>query len=214
MRRLLKKKIKQIVSPYPYRYYYQRKKVIFIHIPKSAGTSVLSMLGTHISRDHATWYEFRASDVDRFESYYKFSVVRNPYSRLISTFRYLSRGGNQVSDMRWLQMPLARCSTFNDFVDKCLSEELVYGSRMFWPQHMFLFNEFGDLMVDRVLKFENLSRDWSDLASRIGAPKELKRLNMSGGASSSHDLPSDVKQKIFSLYKRDFELLGYIGLDP
>lgn len=209
MKNLLKRNIKNLVSPFPYRYYFLRKKIIFIHIPKAAGTSVLNLLGNHSSRDHATWYEYSVADIERFKSYHKFTVVRNPFDRLVSTYRYLMRGGNQSSDMRWKETVFSNCESFDQFVEKYINEDFIYRSRMFWPQHMFLFNEFGDLMVDDVLKFESLSRDWIGLSERVGLSPHLKKLNSSSGNSADIVLSSQVMGTIFSVYRRDFELLGY-----
>ena len=72
---------------------------IFIHIPKVAGTSILSMLGKkYTGRDHLPWYVYYTANPVYFQNAFKFSFVRNPWDRTFSAYRYLLAGGNQRGD--------------------------------------------------------------------------------------------------------------------
>ncbi len=85
-------------------------KVIYFHIGKTAGTSVEKLLDNQIRNPNIADYdsffgfdkkhniflqhasaEFVKNHVsnDIFDHYYKFSVVRNPFERLVSVFFYL-----------------------------------------------------------------------------------------------------------------------------
>lgn len=77
-----------------------QKKCIFIHIPKCAGTSIeqfikdhgrndLQFIGLYQNRSlhHLTAIELKIIIKEQiFHHYYKFSVVRNPYDRLLSEY--------------------------------------------------------------------------------------------------------------------------------
>ena len=73
------------------------RKIVFIHIPKTAGTSIASALGremdgsfslSHFTPSEAKKYIFQ----DGWERFYSFSVVRNPWERYISLYHYHKSG--------------------------------------------------------------------------------------------------------------------------
>lgn len=59
------------------------KKIIFIHIPKTAGTYVERYLNMNNTKD-ATWIFYKENYPEEWKSYKKFSIVRNPISRFVS----------------------------------------------------------------------------------------------------------------------------------
>ena len=63
-------------------------KCIFIHIPKTGGTSIENVLSQDKSKgsDHRLLHEY--SNCSDFDSYFKFAVVRNTYDRIWSIYRY------------------------------------------------------------------------------------------------------------------------------
>lgn len=65
---------------------------IFVHIPKAAGTSVAhGLFGRGVG--HKSIYEYRKIFGADFQEYFKFAVVRNPFSRVVSAYESLRRGG-------------------------------------------------------------------------------------------------------------------------
>ena len=73
-------------------------KFIFIHVPKTAGTSIESALRCYCTAEslarpgvdpHETVTQARARiGHEKFDKYFKFTVIRDPYSREISYFCY------------------------------------------------------------------------------------------------------------------------------
>ncbi|MBN86701.1 MAG: hypothetical protein CL885_04185, partial [Dehalococcoidia bacterium] len=67
-----------------------KHRFIFVHIPKTAGTSVTACLRpyceTYLKHHHIL-------DVlpENHDSYYKFCVARNPWDRCVSRYFYLKR---------------------------------------------------------------------------------------------------------------------------
>ena len=79
---------------------YDKYKCIHIHIPKTAGTSITKALhgkdfvlfdtNKKIWRQHATALETREHyGKEKWDSYFKFSIVRNPFDRLVSAYNWL-----------------------------------------------------------------------------------------------------------------------------
>ena len=64
-----------------------KHKVIFIHIPKNAGTSVLEALGIQ-EFGHRKWFEYQYDYPNEWETYLKFAIVRNPFDRFVSNYEY------------------------------------------------------------------------------------------------------------------------------
>jgi hypothetical protein len=75
-------------------------KLIFIHIPKTAGTSILSIeehdFRTMDTRptvgvdrnDHAFGTFAKNKYKEEWDNYFKFAVARNPWDRFVSSFEY------------------------------------------------------------------------------------------------------------------------------
>ena len=73
-----------------------RKKVIFIHIPKSAGNAITRSLFNTESMNlggHSSALHYFEADESSFNSCFKFSFSRHPVSRFISAFNFLKNGG-------------------------------------------------------------------------------------------------------------------------
>lgn len=71
---------------------FDRTRSVFIHIPKTAGRSLVKGLYGLNSVEHAGAEWYQRIDALRFESYFKFAFVRNPWDRMVSAWSYLSQG--------------------------------------------------------------------------------------------------------------------------
>lgn len=73
----------------------EKHKVLFIHIPKCAGTSVdKSVLFRPLGSGHRTLNDFQNLLGSRIDEFRVLVFSRNPWSRLVSAFYYLSAGGS------------------------------------------------------------------------------------------------------------------------
>jgi hypothetical protein len=200
------------ISFYPYKSYMHKYHVIFIHIPKNAGTSVLSLLGSNGSRWHAKWIHYKRASGYFFNKYHKFAIVRNPTERLYSSYKYCLQGGNgSVEDYNLKALIEAKSIDFDSFIINVLNSDLLMREVIFQPQYLYVFDKSDSLMVDTILRYESLLSDWSILADALQLPKELPWLN----ASSENKVKTIPKisqaamDKINTLYQADFTLLGY-----
>ena len=80
------------------------QKCLFIHIPKCAGIAVSKALfnsraGGHLPLAH---YQLIITP-QQYKHLFKFTVVRNPYARLLSAYRFLASGGLNARDAAWAQ---------------------------------------------------------------------------------------------------------------
>ena len=116
-----------------------------MHIPKTAGTSILTcLMGKKVNRDHGTYYDFKRIDSDRFNLYFKFCFVRNPYDRAVSAYEYLKNGGNQSSDLYYKKLIENKYPSFEKFVLEYLDNDKVHEMLLFRPQYLFIYDDKGE----------------------------------------------------------------------
>lgn len=205
---------------------YHKWKCVFVHIPKTAGTSIHSKLHNKTDEhdDHYTFFELlNAHDAELFESYLSFSVVRNPYDRFISSFEFCRTVINEIE----------HDTSFESFVQKADTYSGNFYSYLpicFIPQYKFITIK-NVILVDELLKFENLDQEWHKLATKLNDFK-IKRNSSVGAISYSniHDKlhppmnvtasrlnmnvndffqKKELKEIVYKLYRKDFELFGY-----
>lgn len=198
---------------FPYRKHFVRNKCIFIHIPKAAGTSVLAALGkkNEKGRDHVTWQTYKKASTRRFNEYFKFSFVRNPYSRALSAYQYILRGGNQGAEDIQSSASLAQYKDFDDFVERGLWKGAFRSHLLFHPQSLFIMDADDRLMVDYLGYFETLEEDFKVVAERLGIDSPIAHRNK---GKESHGFTQEAmrpatREKLAILYAQDFANFGY-----
>lgn len=209
----LKSKKIDVLNTFPYRSYFNRCECVFVHIPKSAGTSILKGLsnGDQIYRDHCNWFDFYRANKVKFSNYFKFTVVRDPFDRIVSTYEYLKKGGNQAEDLFFMDLFALNNLTFEEFVLEYLDEVKIHEHVLFKPQYLFIFDYKYDLKVDFIAKFENIDADYALICNKLG----IKKSKLVKENSSPRQLDvncykrKNVANRVASLYRKDYELLDY-----
>ena len=64
-----------------------KHKLIFIHIPKCAGCSIEKIFNSSMM-DHQTALEIKSKHAEKWNSYFKFTIVRNTWERLVSIYHF------------------------------------------------------------------------------------------------------------------------------
>lgn len=192
-----------------YNEYNNQLKCIFVHVPKTAGTSLQETLFDFSHTGHFRWDEYRAMDRKKFSEYYKFAFVRNPWDRVVSAYFYLSKGGRNSSDKKWADEVLSEYDDFNTFVLEWLTPQNIYTWNHFVPQTDFIFDKQDQMKVDFCGKFESLNEDFLTVSKRLGADKNLKNINKSSRGSYSQYYTEQTKAIVAEVYERDIRLLGY-----
>ena len=207
----IKKALKRIVlkryPPYPYRRYNDVTHSIFIHIPKTAGTSMLQAIGAPVlGRLHIVYTHYMQSDPLRFVSYCKFSVVRDPVDRAYSCYKYLTLGGNQSDeDKKLAELINSSCRDFDGFVQDFMSTSMLSNWNMLRPQTSFVCSRAGELMVDYILRYESLELDYQRLREHLPLlPIQLPQVNVSRGAGNVA-VSADTMEKLKDYYRSDID---------
>ena len=210
---------------------FRSDRTIFFHPGKAAGTAIESAFGftdqTHppgevnfdvlkgwdregeVYLQHATpSYMKPRVDPAEWRDYFKFTVVRNPYDRLVSVYDFQHRAHRR------------RFGDFDNFVrslPKFLREPYQHNGRHYIPQYEHAHIE-GERVVDMVLKFEGIEADFLKLCNRVGRHMKLAPTNTATDPlrpqCPAAEVYSDVAvATVQEVYRRDFECFGY-DLEP
>lgn len=127
---------------------------LFVHVPKTAGQSILSVIDDPWNRvvyqKHDPFFVLqRNNEIDA--EVFTFAVVRNPFRRAYSYFNHFCRV-NQVS-----------CS-FKTFLNIIKSGDNYPRTRMMlYTQSFFCLDSEGDISLSKIYKHENIHELEEDL---------------------------------------------------
>jgi len=165
---------KKKISPFAL---YETEGIIFLHVPKNAGTfvngivypSYSSEVATHINAHHSAQY-LSLLNRKKFSRLSKFSILRHPGHRLRSAFNYLKFNTPFKTDTNFAETALARFSDFTEFVETVSPEE--FSKLLEWPhfqpQVIFITNAKGMLLVDALTVVERLDEGLRTIGNHYG----------------------------------------------
>ena len=182
-------------------------RVIFIHIPKAAGTSI-ARLDVGVTFGHQTYGFYEKWCPEGRTIPPSFTVVRNPFNRYVSAFRYLNEGRGNRIDNAWARRNHIFSSDLNSFALEHLEKPATQDWMHFRPQAEYTCGKGQDIAVDHVLRFETLRDDWSAFAHRYGLETTLPSENTAPSDPSAH-LSDAAKAVVREVYKKDFALFDY-----
>lgn len=190
---------------------YDQHRAIFIHIPKTAGTSVGEVLFPGNRSTHYRWDHYQSYCANRFQSYFKFTFVRNPFDRLVSAYVYLNQGGKSATnaDRRFYQRYLSPYRSFEQFVHEGLSNPTIRQWGHFAPQSQFIAASDGTIMVDFVGRVEQLDQDFQTVAEKLKIKAKLKHVNATKRKHYSEYYDAQTEQIVREHYATDLHLFNY-----
>jgi hypothetical protein len=187
-------------------------KHLFIHVPRTGGTSMESYAFVGGS-GHKALIDYIGRIPD---GYFIWGFVRNPYDRAVSSFHHLKQmpeGSERGMMSGALAYQAARKhDTFGRYIMELGAAGFtgVMTCCHTTPQWLFLDQGCSGRAVDFVGRYEEIVRDWRIVCGKIGvdAPR-LRRLRRScHGPWRKHMTPEAVKI-INRVYHQDFIRFGY-----
>lgn len=213
---------------------YDSHKAIFIHIPKTAGTTINNILGIkHIYKpcdkdfsmdilygntnelelDHLTAAQAKLFiPKQKWTSYRKFAVVRNPYDRMVSQFFY----AKEKKDYRFIGNN--HFESFHDFLgrlDDIFEPYMEICSHIekshYIPQYKFVYGNDNKSLLDIVLRFENLQYEITanGLDNILPSPSMQEKCMRSHHGSKEIYYTRDLQNIVEKYYKYDFDVFQY-----
>lgn len=183
---------------------------IFIHVPKAAGTSINhGLYGRTLG--HYTIDEIDNNFPRLVEKCFVFSIVRNPYDRLVSAYHFAKKGRTKdmgMNNPKQYQIP--EFETFERFVYEWLVEQDVYKiDHVFRPQHIYICKE-DRLAVDFLGRVETIDEDVCTISKKLGWKLSIEQKNANKNSKNYRDYySSDLVDTVYQLYSKDFYVLNY-----
>jgi hypothetical protein len=190
-------------------------RFIFIHIYKTAGTSVTHALRPftsdshwaraarllHLRRtaipDHVTARALRdLIDPALFEGCFKFAFVRNPWDWQVSLYHYMQQS------QRHPQHHLVAGKTFDEYLQWRIASDRQL-------QKTFVTDESGKLIVDFVGRFETLTDDCAHIFERIGISTRLPHRNRSRRGDYRRYYNTATRALVAEHFREDIDMFDY-----
>ncbi len=181
------------------------RRLIFIHVPRAAGTSVTEALYGGEMIGHHSIRSWAMLEPDFLAVTPSFALLRNPYGHFASAYRFVRDGGATAKGLngvfRRLTAHIDSVDAYLDFLEGKPPLDLDFVMR---PQSWFVSDlETGRLLVDRLFRLDE-DRDSIDDFLRQHGGDPLPRLNVTSGQRL--DLTLVQRRRVEHLYAADFAL--------
>lgn len=186
-------------------------KCIFVHVPKAAGLSVNMALFGNAGGVHKSIFHYSLIfNKSEFNSYYKFTFVRNPWDRLLSAYLFLKEGGLHKNDANWAENELAVFNNFDEFVKNWVNQNNIEKEIHFKPQYKFITIK-GKILIDNVYKVENINEEFPKICAKLNIQNNLQVLNRTKTKIKNYRNYYDEEtiKVVEKVYKKDIELFKY-----
>lgn len=189
--------------------------LIFLHIPKNAGTAITDAKGmnfTHIGHHFPDFYQNNFPY--EWKNYTKFAVVRNPWDRVVSNYEY-----GRMAESHWHSVSCkSQYGAHPDYqhLSNLTFKETLHifkGKRDFlkhqgWEaQHPYVYDKDSILLLDHVFKLDELkvNEDFQKLVPN------LTHKNKSDKKHNSYRdyYDDDTIEIVAEIYTKDIELFKF-----
>jgi sulfotransferase famil protein len=194
-----------------------QKRFLFVHIPKTAGNSIQSVLRNYSEdeivalrgeqdgierfglrnpkyniKKHSTLADYKtALGEAQFDGLYKFTCVRNPWDRMVS---YYFTPTQQVDalDRKEFRKIISKALSVGDYLRLGEGEEDPFGN------------------VDYVMRFENLVDDFRAVCAALGiSPTTLPQYNRSSREHYAKYYDDELRELVRKRFAPEIERFGY-----
>lgn len=186
-------------------------KTIFIHIPKNAGTSILKAFNIDTA-NHEKWFYFKRKYPNKWNNYFKFAIVRNPWDRIVSNYEYArlkksywhSIDGKAIYG-KHKDYDLLKNKSFEETVFLLKKQHNLFKHQGWGNQFSYVCNKKNIPQV-KILRFENLEADFKQLFPNINLPKTNKSREKNNYKNYYN---KETRQIVATIYKKDIQLFNY-----
>jgi chondroitin 4-sulfotransferase 11 len=190
-----------------------RARCLFVHIQKTGGASIESVLrhndpaiasAEHEGRRHMSAREMRALvGPDSWSRYFKFAFVRNPWDRLVSWYHMCIQ---VPAPNRFACFVREHAPTFDEFVTKATTGP---GERTTRNQLDYLTDDRGEVIVDFIGRYEALHQDFARVQERLGLPVALPHVNRSVHGDYRAYYSDETRDIVARRFAGDIRFFGY-----
>ena len=194
-----------------------QKCFLFVHIPKTAGNSIQSVLRDYSEdqlvalrkeqdgierfglrnpkykiRKHSTLREYRqALSDEQFHNLYKFTCVRNPWDRMVSYY-FTPTQDPETWNREKFRGIISKAVSVADYLRLDEGEEDPFAN------------------VDSIMRFENLTDDFRTVCGRLDiSPPTLPQYNRSTRERYSKYYDDELRELVCARFAAEIERFGY-----
>ncbi|MFW6047171.1 MAG: sulfotransferase family 2 domain-containing protein [Candidatus Woesearchaeota archaeon] len=191
-------------------FYFPKHNCVFIHIPKTGGTSIRKgfFKGNYEG-------PFFGKIPEKYSQCFKFAFVRNPFDRLISAWKHFTTGTDTISSK---EKSSFRNISLESFLNIVTNNSIIYdGRRSTFKEKIrhhtipqtHPFNCLNE--ADFVGCFETLEKDFEVICEKLKIKSNrLPKINKSKRSREYKNYFTPSTRKITEkYYKKDLEKLGY-----
>lgn len=169
--------------------------------------------GTHeIGSGHSTPVDIKNYlGQEAWGSYFKFTVIRNPFDWLLSTYNYIRAYGIHREYAKVIKMDLAQFIEYYA-TEMMRNEGLEPGTNKCTSLHGFITDEKGEIILDYVGRFEDINLSMHYIFQRIGVPySDLPFLNVNPYRAEDYRTKYDESSKAMAIkyFKQDMDIFNY-----
>jgi chondroitin 4-sulfotransferase 11 len=202
-------------------------KFLFIHIHKTAGSSIRNTLlslpeSYYLGHDHSFVKDINIED---YENYFKFAIVRNPWERLVSWYfsilnlrssnnfkTYITKNSNNFSeflnctDVIWENSNMNFKKSKNNKYSK-----IEYYKSISFNQLDYVSDKNQKIAIDYIGRFEKLNESWQEVCSNIGLNLILRKDKIGNYKRDYRSFYSDKNdiEKVRKIYFKDINYFKY-----
>jgi len=187
------------------------KKLIFIHIPKNAGTSIIKAMGVENLYMDKTIEEYKEHYQEYWNRYTKFTSIRDPIDRFISAYKFarmkesgwFSATGEEGLE-KHTHYELCNKMDINEYTSYIYKNPKEF-NRWIIPQTFIISNENNEIEIDYYVRYENLLED----LEKIGIDS-IEKLNSSKIEDDKViQLTKKSKNMLYEIYDIDYQNFSY-----
>ena len=194
-----------------------QKRFLFVHIPKTAGNSIQSVLRDYSEdqlvalrkeqdgierfglrnprydlKKHSTLSEYcNALGDEQFRNLYKFTCVRNPWDRMVSYYFTPTQNPETLNEKKFRET-IFKAVSVADYLRLEKGEEDPFAN------------------VDCIMRFENLADDFCAVCNTIGiSPPALPRYNRSSRDHYSKYYDDELREFVRARFAAEIERFNY-----
>lgn len=136
---------------------------------------------------------------EQYESYFKFSIVRNPWARVHSWYKNVQRDERTRKELKIPIQP-----NLYEFLKSCINKDVLR------PQTFWLKNFKGGIDLDYIGRFENLSNEFNIICDLIKIKPIILPHELKGTDEEYQDAYDKNSIKLVTaFYKEEIELFDY-----
>jgi hypothetical protein len=187
-------------------------KFLFLHLPKTGGTSINKFFNDTFDNNERHFghpylseyiYDKKTDKHSNLNDYFKFTIVRNPYDRLVSAFFYIKEDSEFPFDISFRKKWKLKDDTFESFVKEKLP--IILANKDTRPRHFKPQVEFGTTGLDYIGSFNTMQDDMNIICNKIGIERQdLPHLNSSIHKSYTEYYNEELSDIVKTLYFNDF----------